>query len=223
MDSSHVCLYNVKFDKEWFFEYNYELKKNNICVNSQYFHSILATANENLCISCDEQEDSIIIVMETKEENKNSITKNEFKLNLVDLTSDILNITENEYDLDFCILANDFIKITTQMLIFDSSIEICCSEQTGELIMSTKGVMGDMSVKVDTEKLLEYSITESAVIKATFSLSFLHKKCLTHKLSEQIYVSISENTPIKLTYYFDNDKKSYLNYFLAPKVNDNDD
>lgn len=46
MDKSHVCLYDMKIEKDWFDSYNVEETKK-LCFDSNVFHSIISTKSDN--------------------------------------------------------------------------------------------------------------------------------------------------------------------------------
>jgi len=220
MDSSHVCLYDLKLTKSWFTEYDKETNEcNAISFNANHFYTIISSVNnENhkMYITYgEENNDSLQIDLIVKENNSKSFS-NYFKLTLIDLNYDILQITENEYDVELIISTEELINITSKMILFDGSIIFKCSEN--EFNIMSNGSLCDMKVDIPIDRLTEYSISEGEEIEVFYSLSYMHKICLTNRLSKEVEISIDKSSPMKIKYCLGND--SFLLYFLAPKMDD---
>ena len=99
---------------------------------------------------------------------------------------------------------------------FGTDINFKCSEEKIDIIAN--GIMGEMLVNIPIEDLIEYSIVEGGIIDLKYSLSYIHKMCLTNKLSSDIQFSISDDRPIKIMYDLGDD--SSLVFFMAPKMNE---
>ena len=69
MDKSHICLFDVKINKNWFS--SYELLENvKICFDSVFFYSIISTKNDNQDLTIylsDNNQDILHIVFDSKE------------------------------------------------------------------------------------------------------------------------------------------------------------
>ena len=220
MDNSHVCLYDLRLTKEWFTEYENETNDcNTISFNSQHFYTIISSVNNDnhkIYINYEkENNDSLQIDLIVKENNTKSFS-NYFKLNLIDLNYDVLQITENEYDVELTISTEELINITSKMILFDGCIVLRCNEN--EFNIMSNGSLCDMKVDIPIDKLTEYSICEGEEIEVVYSLSYMHKICLTNRLSKEVGIYIDKSSPMKIKYCLGND--SSLLYFLAPKIND---
>jgi hypothetical protein len=73
-----------------------------------------------------------------------------------------------------------------------------------------------MLVNIPIEDLTEYSIIEDEIIELTYSLNYIHKMCITNKLSSDIEFSLSRKFPMKISYNLGDD--SSLIFFIAPKI-----
>lgn len=102
------------------------------------------------------------------------------------------------------------------MILFDGSIIFKCSEN--EFNIMSNGSLCDMKVDIPIDRLTEYSISEGEEIEVFYSLSYMHKICLTNRLSKEVEISIDKSSPMKIKYCLGND--SFLLYFLAPKMDD---
>ena len=128
----------------------------------------------------------------------------------------MLGIPETEYDAEFSIYSKKICEIVGQMLVFGNDIQINCSEEKVNLV--TNGVTGEMTVTIPNDDLTEYSIVEGQEINQSYSLTYIHKMCLTNKLSSEINIGISDNSPMKINYDLGNN--SHLTFFIAPKLPD---
>ena len=81
MDKSHICLFDVKINKNWFS--SYELTNNvKICFDSTFFYSIISTKNDNQDLTIylsDKNQDILHIVFDSKGKEGKEGKKSEFK------------------------------------------------------------------------------------------------------------------------------------------------
>lgn len=221
MDKSHVCLFDIKILTAWFGTYEVA-KAQNICVDSNIFHNVLSMTQEHhkMVIYFDDavEPDQLNIDLLNKNEGGKDFDKY-FKIPLTELEVDILQIPDTEYDADFSILSKKMHEITSQLMFFGDTMNIECSEDN--IILGSSGVNGKMNVNIPIDDLSEYSISEGEKVRVSYSLNYIHKMCLTTKISNEIYFSISDKLPIKIKY--DLGASSYLVFYIAPKMNDDDD
>lgn len=218
MDKSHVCLFDIKISSLWFdsYEKNDE-DTDDICVIPQTFHTVLSSAsnNQNIFINYIGNPESVNIELIIKDNIKGEFS-NYFKIPITDTDTELLNIPEVEYDSEFMINSKKIHEITSKMMLFGDNINIICNENN--ISLKTVGVLGEMSVDIPIDDLAEYSICEGEIIKLTYSLNYIHKMCLTTKLSEEVEFSISQHSPMRIKY--DLGENSRVLFYLAPKIED---
>jgi len=226
MDRSHVCLFDISIQQDWFT--SYEVNDNDakrICIHTQTVYSILSSANNDshtFLVYYDGEPDSLFLDLITnEEENKNKKTTHRefsrfYKIPLMDDDYNYLEIPESEYDADFTLSAKKINEIVSKMSLFGESLLMQCNEERIDL--STEGLSGHMKVTIPLEDITECSITENIEMKNTFHLGFLQKICLTTKLSEEIQFSMTQGQPLKIQYPLGKD--SHVTFFLAPKADD---
>jgi len=215
MDKSHICLFNVNIQKNWFDEYEVE-EDTHICIDTTIFHMIISSKNEGLSIVIrTETEDNLNVDLLSLEHSKGEFNKY-FKIPLADFDYEELEVPTVEYDAEFSISSKQICDIVSQMIMFGNDINIKCSEEKIDLI--TDGVTGEMLVNIPIEDLNEYSILEGEVINLNYSLSYINKMCLTNKLSNEIYFYISAECPMKIVY--DLGDSSSIVFYIAPKMSD---
>lgn len=217
MDKSHVCLFHTIIKKEWFSIYEYKDETIYFCtIDSTSFYTILSRAQENNTLvikTNNDDEDSIDIELLCNEPGKGDYNRY-FQLPLIDADQDTFMIPEVEYDADFSLKTKQLHDLTGQLILFGEILEITCSESGIDLFSS--GDHGKMKVIIPMDDLNEFSIAEGETLQLSYSLHYIHKMCLTTKLSKDIEISISNNYPIRLKYDLGDD--SYMFFFVAPKV-----
>ena len=77
-----------------------------------------------------------------------------------------------------------------------------------------------MLINIPINDLNEFSISEGEHFRLDYSLHYLHKMCITTKLSQEVAFSISENYPMKIKYELEN--QGHVIFFIAPKISDDD-
>ena len=217
MDKSHVCLFNIHINKSWFTSYEAEVATI-VTVDSNSFHTILSRSqvNNTLVISVkDNQEYMNIDLLINNETDKNDYNRY-FQLPVLDLEQDNLAVPEIEYDADFSLKTKQLYDLTSQLSLFGDTIEISCSEEGINLHSSAEH--GKMTVNIPIDDLNEFTISEGETLQLSYSLNYIHKMCLTTKLSKDIDISLSNNFPIRLKY--DIGDESYVLFYVAPKTND---
>ena len=213
MDSSHVCLFDARIYNVWFDKYEIQgddLK--NICVNSQILYNILSMSQEQdyITLHYEGAADSIEIDLTNAKGEFNKY----FKVPLIDMESDLLEIPNVDYDVEFSIKAKKMNELISQLATFGDVIDIKCSEDKIDLI--SKGDGGEMLVNIPINDLSEFSISEGQIIDISYSLNYINKMCITTKLASEIEMSISDNMPLRIKYDLGNN--SSVIFFLAPKV-----
>jgi len=217
MDKSHVCLFDVNIQQKWFDEYVVE-EKTNVSFDTNIFHLIISTKQESHDIIIHKiEEDYLNIDLVSKEHTKGEFNKY-FKISLTDYEYQLMNVPDVYYDAEFSISSKKIYEIVSQMMTFGTNINIKCSEEKIDLI--TNGITGEMLVNIPIEDLTEYSIVEGEEIKLSYSLNYIHKMCLTNKISNEINFFISGEYPMKIQYALGDD--SYIIFFIAPKISDED-
>jgi len=215
LDKSHVCLFDVSIQKNWFCHYEVS-GETQVCFDSSIFHSVISTKQEShdIIIHSD-GEDSLSISLVAKEHLKGEFDKY-FKIPLAEYDYQEMNIPVVDYDAEFSISSKKICEIVSQMMTFGNDVNVKCSEDKIDLI--TNGVTGEMLVNIPIEDLTEYSIVEGEQIDITYSLSYINKMCLTNKISNEVKISIVSELPMKISYDLGDD--SNLTFYIAPKITD---
>ena len=213
MDKAHICMFEANISSSWFNEYGRNINDSKtISFDSQVFYTIISTKHDGHSIEINYQDEpdtlSINLIAQKGEYSKF------FKIPLVDFEYEIMNVPAVDYDAEFSISSKKIYDITSQMLSFGDNINIKCSDEQIDLI--TNGITGEMLVTIPIDDLTEYSVNEGENIELAYSLCYVHKMCLTNKLSDEIQFSLSKDSPMKLKY--DLGESSTLEFYIAPKI-----
>lgn len=218
MDKSHVCMYEVFINKEWFHTYENDEIESVISFDSQTFFSVLNVVNDYYKIVIyhnNALKDNLNIDLIVLNENSGEFSKF-FTIPLADTDFELFSLPNIEYEVDFSIDAKKMCEITNQLLLFGLDLEIICSEE--KIQLGTNGISGNMLVNILLNDLKEFSISEGEYIVLKYSLSYLGKICLSNKLSNVIEFSLSGEYPMRINY--DLGENSSLKFYIAPKIID---
>ena len=221
MDAAHVCLFELKLEKDWFDEYDVK-EEIEVGVAAVLFCKM---------IECLKEDQKIILHMEDDDDKlsvdligEKGINKY-FEIPLIDVDIEKVEIPETEYDADIELKSELFTELVGQMSLFHDVINIKCDEEN--VVLTSSGESGKMSVRMNDDDIPMYAIEEDAEIQLAFSLAYFHKMCLFRKLSSVLSLHLSAESPMKMVYRLDDsnsdeveidDCKNYLRFFLAPKV-----
>ena len=218
LDASHICLFDINIKDNWFDTYAV-LKSTRISFDTHTFHTIISSCQEsnNIYIRYDESNDSDYLHIDLVSPTASIREFNKyFKLPLSDYEHEYMNPPKIDYDAEFTINSKSICEIMSQMMIFGSDINVKCTEENIHLI--THGINGDMLVNIPIDDLSSYSVVEDEIIDLNYSLTSIHKMCLTNKLSNEIMFYISNDSPMKIEYDLGND--SNMVFYVAPKILD---
>ena len=219
MDSARVSIFEIVLPSRWFDKYTC-LTSTNIGVSSQILFKILNTRDRThkVELACESENDRLNIHFTS--EDKNTYDKH-FEVPLIDIDSEIMAIPETEYQAEFTLSSGHFSALINQLKNFGDTMDIDCSEQN-IVLFSKSPDNGKMSVEINIEDLSSFAINEGEKLSLSFSLNALSNICLYNRLSREIEIKISPDYPIKLVYYLGDDESKMV-FYLAPKINDNEE
>lgn len=229
MDSSHISIFEINLPKEWFdiYEFSDNGDENHSAVTIGIHTGILFKV---LNARDKSQEINFVYTPETDGDklyiNYTSEVKTEFdkhfEISLLDVDAELMSIPTDEYEAEFSISSYNFANIINQLKMFGDNLEVCCNENK-IMMSSTNQTEGKMSVEIKIDDLSSFIIDEGGDIKMSFSLNSLHNICLYNKLSKEVNVSFKNNFPLKVIYTLYGHENARVIFFLAPKINTNDD
>lgn len=217
MDSSRVSIVEIKLVSSWFDEYKYT-EDMVVGINTVLFYKILNSRDKNQMIQIEYSKEEEKIFIHFTSNDSREFDKH-FEFSTIEIDEEMMNIPDVDYPVEFSLISSNFSTIINQLQNFGDNIDISCSEDKISLSSSSLD-QGKMNAEIKINDLTEFSINENETINASFSLKMLHKICLYNKLSEEVFVKLSCDFPMKISYKLLNDEKSSMVFYLAPKVND---
>ena len=199
MDSTHTVLIHMKLLQEKF-EYFYCLNKINIGINMSNFFKLIKTMSNN---------DTLTLFIEKNNENqlgikihndeKNSQTT--YKLNLLDIQDETINIPPAEFDTELTFPSNDFQKIIRDMINIAENIEI--KSIGNKLVLSCEGDFASQeTVLGETNNGIQFSTCKEPEypIQGIYSLKYLILFTKCTNLCNIINIYIKNDYPLIIKY-----------------------
>ena len=234
MNNSHVCLYELRIPSEWFHNYNYtsSTEKLLLGINNETIYKIINTKQEEHSIYfkyTDDTDHMEINFKKNTEEKKDSTDSTDskssqtlvldkyYQIKLIDLEENLLEIPETEYNVDIMIPTKSFADIIQELTIFHTDLKIICTDEKIDLIAN--GNNASMKANIDIDDLNEYAIEEDYEYKQNYSLEFMKLMTQFSKLSNEIFIGLSDSTPMKVEYKF---QEGVISLYLAPKIDDDE-
>jgi proliferating cell nuclear antigen len=221
LDNARISIFEVIFPSDWF--QSYEHTENvTIGVNSNIMYKILSARDKTQQISLmydAEKTDKLAIHFTS--ESKTEFDKH-FEMSLMDIDNEIMDIPDMEYDAEFILGSSNFANIINQLKMFGDTLEIDCSEEK-IMLCSSSVEQGKMFVEINIDDLSSFAITENEKLQIAYSLAQMHNICLYNKVSKEVEVKIKKDSPLKIIYHFQDNEAAKFIFYLAPKMNDNDD
>ena len=219
MDSSHVCMFDVKLTIGWFTIYEEDEDDiGMITVPANIFNKVLSTYNkdQNIVIDIDPSGDKLNMEFTN---GKTSCDKY-FEIPLVHLDQELMNIPTEESQADICITSKKLTDLVSQFEIFDRVLTFNLSEE--KVLMKAAGDEGSMTAKLSLEddQLLDYCIEEDLELNVSFSLNYVKRMTGFNKVAKDVTLSLSKDRPMFMIY--DLGKESKLRLVLAPKIDEDD-
>jgi len=211
MDDSHVCLLNITIQEHWFHEY--ECTNETFSFMSVFFVKILHLYTPNTTMTLETIDDKWSISFQYPDE-----TEKIFELNLMDIEKDLLESQIIEGSLEFQMNTKVFEKYVSEMMLFGDNMELVCFEEN--LYMKAHGEECKYTLKIPHEALDEFLVEEDLQVKSRISLKYLSYVLKMHSVFKTIQIKIREDAPIYLTLQ---EEGLNIHYYIAPKINDDED
>ena len=223
MDSSQVCLFELKLKEDWFDSFKTD-KSYVLGIHSRTFYKVIQCLedNEQVMKMNFNDDDYLNVALENKN-GENKINKY-FELPLVDIDMEMLDIPETDYSVDMEIRSQSISNYIEQLLIFDETFTLSCSNET--IKMKSKSESGSLSIEMSEENILMYAVEDGMKnIEMCFALNYVKNMCAFSKITKSVIISLSNDTPMRFHQSLDDseifeESESYIRVYLAPKLDD---
>jgi len=219
MDNSHVSLVSLNLRAEGF--ENYRCDRNlSMGMNLASLTKILKCCNNDdvVTIKAQDAADVVTFVFEAKNQERVS----DFDMKLMNLDQEHLGIPETDYACVVKMPSGEFARIVRDLSQFGESITIGCTKNGVKF--SSTGDIGTGTVKVaqsssvDSEKSTSIDLQEPVTL--TFASRYLNSFAKASGLSEKVQLSMSPDVPLVVEFKVTD--IGYIRYYLAPKIEDED-
>ncbi|XP_063228941.1 proliferating cell nuclear antigen [Bacillus rossius redtenbacheri] len=220
MDNSHVSLVSMNLRSDGFDKYRCD---RNICMgmNLASLSKILKCAGNDdiLTMKAHDNADTVIFVFETPNQEKVS----DYEMKLMNLDQEHLGIPDTDYSCTIKMPSGEFARIVRDVSQFGETMVIACTKDGVKF--STSGDIGSANVKlaqnaqVDKEEEA-VTIDMQEPVTQSFACRYLNSFCKATPLSPQVSLSMSQDVPLVVEYKIGD--IGYIRYYLAPKIDDDE-
>lgn len=220
MDDSHVCLLNISIKKDWFQEY--EGNNEVISFNTSTIVKILSLYNPKceIFFETTKDEDYLEIILKYKDK-----TEKMFNIPLIVIETDIFEPQEIYGSAEFTVKTKTFDKYISEMLLFGETMEMICYNDN--IYMKSDGDEGKYKVKIPYEYFDDLSVVDNLKLKIKVPLKYLGVITKASCVFNSIFVKIEKDSPFVVIIQDLNQETGEelikINYYVAPKVDDEDD
>lgn len=218
MDNSHVALVSMMLKAESFSPYRCD-RNLALGVNLTSLTKVLRAAQgeDILTLKAEDAPDVLNLVFESSDSDRLS----EYDLKLMDIDQEHLGIPDTEYAATISMPSVEFKRICTDLMALSESVSIEASKD-GVKFQCT-GDIGNGAVTLRSHDNVEkpelnVGIELTEPVSLTFSLKYLVNFCKAAGLSKTVKLCLSNEVPLLVEYALAG--SSYLRFYLAPKIGD---
>jgi len=218
MDSSHVSLVSLSMKSEGFDTYRCD-RNLSMGINLGNMTKIMKCAGNDdvITMKAGDESDTVSLVFESPNQEKVS----DYELKLMDIDSEHLGIPETGYSCVVKMPSGEFQRICRDLSQLGDSVVICCTKEGVKF--SASGELGTGNIKLSqnasSDKEDEAVIVDmNEAVNLTFALRYLNFFSKATPLSQQVTLSMSQDTPLVVEYKIAD--LGFLRFYLAPKIED---
>ncbi len=216
MDLSHICLVSLNLKKEDLDEFETD-QEYSLGINLIDLVKIIKRSGSDDEISFIHNPADKKLVIEMKPESAKKSRR--FTMALMDLDDEEINLEgleAMEFDNKTTLNVDFLDEAIKDAEIYAETLEVRVEDK---LIFSCSGNIGDMEYVLEKDELDSADFAETS--KGIFALSFLKNVLKIASVSKQIRMQLRTEAPLKME--FDILNNSRILYFLAPRVEEDDD
>lgn len=222
MDSSHVSLVSMLLRSDGFDAYRCD-RNLSMGMNLTSMSKIIKCASNDDIITLkadDNNPDTVTFLFESPNQEKVS----DFEMKLMDIDTEHLGIPGTEYSVVAKMPSVEFQRICRDMSQIGESVTISCTKEG--IRFSAAGDLGTGNIKLAQSANIDkeeeaVTIEMQEPVTLTFALRYLNFFTRATSLSPQVSLSMSAEVPLVVEYKIAD--MGYMRYYLAPKIEDQDD
>ncbi|XP_065341440.1 proliferating cell nuclear antigen [Cloeon dipterum] len=218
MDNSHVSLVSLSLRSDGFDKYRCD-RNLAMGINLTSMTKILKCAGNDdiLIMRAQDNADMVTFVFESQDQGKVS----EYEMKLMNLDQEHLGIPETDYACKVRMPSSEFARVCRDLSQFGESVVISCTKEGVKF--SSSGTVGSANVKlaqtsnVDKEEEA-VTIEMQEPVSLTFACRYLNHFTKATPLSAVVQLSLSADVPLVVEYAIG--EIGHVRYYLAPKIDD---
>lgn len=220
MDNSHVSLVSLNLRSEGFDKFRCD-RNLTLGMNLANLIKIMKCANtdDTVTMKAQDDADTVTFTFESKKQEKIS----DYEMKLLNLDQEHLGIPETDFSAIIRMPSAEFSRICRDLAQFGESMVIACTKEG--VRFSTSGDIGHGNVKLaqtnnfdKEEEAVTIEMQEAVCL--TFACEYLISFTKATALSPQVQLSMSENVPLVVEYNIPD--LGFVRYYLAPKIEDDE-
>lgn len=178
-----------------------------------------ANPDDTVTIKAQDDADSVTFMFESKKQEKIS----DYEMKLMNLDQEHLGIPETDFSCVIRMPSGEFARICRDLSQFGESVIIACTKEG--VRFSTTGDVGTANIKLAQTNNFEkeeesVTIDLQEPVTLTFACQYLNSFTKATPLSPQVQLSMSSNVPLVVEYQIPD--LGHIRYYLAPKIEDDE-
>lgn len=221
MDTSHVSLVALQLRGDGFEHFRCDRSKT-LGINTAQLTKILkcAGSNDAITLKADDSGDSLTCMFESPDKDRIS----DFELKMIDIDSEHLGIPDTDYTCTVKMPSAEFRRIVTEIGVMGDTVAISCTKDAVKFSVSGDMGRGNITCRKNTavdKKKEAVTIHTEEDISLNFALRYLQQFAKATPLSDYVTLSMSPDVPLVVEFKIEN--KGYIRYYLAPKIEEDDE
>jgi len=219
MDNSHVSLVNLNLRSDGFDKFRCD-RNVSMGMNLGSLYKILKCAANDDVVTIKAQDNADIVSFTFEAKDGDCVS--DFDMKLMNLDQEHLGIPETDYACIIKMPSGQWARIVRDLSQFGESITIACTKQgvkfsaTGDI--GTGNIKLAQTTNVDDDDAVSIDLQEPVTL--TFAARYLNSFAKAVGLSKQVQLSLSQEVPLVVEFKIEN--IGYVRYYLAPKIEDED-
>lgn len=238
MDNSHVSLVSLNLRSDGFDKYRCD-RNLSLGMNLANMAKILKCANNNdtVTIKAQDNADTVTFMFESQNQEKVNLQKwstwsiynstlflqqmSDYEMKLMNLDQEHLGIPETDYACVVRMPSHEFARICRDLTQFGDSVSIMCTKEG--VRFSSSGDSGTANIKLSQTSSVDkedeaVTIEMQEPVSLAFACQYLNSFTKATPLSAQVCLSMSPDVPLVVEYNIPD--LGYIRYYLAPKIED---
>lgn len=218
MDSSHVSMVSTTFDKSLFKEYELPEGNLSIGIGLKTFTSILKLVSDNdqLQVKHDGKSNGDVVNIQFADTKKGR--NYDFDVKLMEIDNEELGVPDIHFTHALSLVATDFYQMMSDCVVFGDSVKLAISKNV--LASSVEGEAAKSFMSLTGTRIGDEADEQ---LSMKFALRYLLAFAKGRDVSKTILVKMVDGMPLQIRFNIDEEGKSNLTFYLAPKIEDDDD